>query len=1303
MKHAAFLLGLLSCAQACSGQGCSCLAAIPGGFPSEDRIEGAVQLHITDRGVAHIQENVDAFLSGFGLEGLFFPIPPQCSGDTRVCCRNPDPGCRADLELTNVELTPKAPSSMSFSLRSKLQTSSDLGDWMPLKVGSGVLAVDCKVVVDTERSGKSDLLLSGEIAFEVSEETGTTRLNVSRAELSDLDDGDIDISGNLACGVVNLFKPLFMGVIVDQFSATLGQTIEEQLCLACPGQDPVEIECGDMATACEQGKCMMGDRCLQTLGVEGRARLGETLEIVSSRLNDVHIDASLLAGGWAKVDDEGIAMGFSGGARPPEGQAPACVAPYDVPPPEAPAVPRSDVFSGSAEAPVDSDVGIGVHRSFIERASWAAWKAGAMCVDVVGPWVEQINSEVLGLLVPSLEELAWDGPVPMLIALRPKNPPKISLGENTTELDEGGVRKIVSPLVEVDFDDLQIALFALIEQRYVEVMTVTGDVALPVALEVDGDGGLVPILGDLEKAVSDLRVSGTELLEEDPEVVSATFEMVLNLTTPAIAKMISGIALPEMMGVSLYIPRGGLTSVDDKEFLAVFADLSAPPAAPPTQTEASLRGLEVPPTKGFVLDKSFERRNIPRMTLEVFAKDGDERSMTASEFEWQYRIDGGFWSAFQSARRIEVASPLLLLQAVHEVEVRARRIGRPETLDATPVSLMVRIDTVPPVLEWKDGRLRARDAVSPASELRYWFVGERLGGEGRGWVEEPEEMPAGTREVRVKDAAGNVAKLALTDRGECVGGAEGLDTPAACAVVSVGYGESGLFALLLLTLAALAFACRRPAGRPLFAAIFFGAMALGCNDQGSTEEETDSETSTISDSSGESDSELLALEPGAIGRHSDMCVRGDDVFVSGYEAAYGDLMVGRADDSGEVDWKILDGVPVDSPSVYDPAGYRRGITAAGSDVGRDSSIAAGQNGWIFVAHRDATARSLRVSIYDVEGNASSSYAVDEPDEDAESKAWIGLFSSLVIDGEGRPAVAYLATNISRGDGAFVGELRVARASVSLPLDASDWTVEVVDEAPASCAGLCPEGEHCIPEVGQFGVWTGASRCEPKSTDCADVCPDGWICVATEGAAGCVEEIPDPLSEDLPHGAGLWSSMIATEQGLVAAYYARLSGDLRVAALRDDGTWRVSTLDSMGDVGGFPSLARDEEGKIFVAYQDLGGGRLLLGRIVGGDVEDRKVVDDGAREDGQHRVGADAALVIKDGIPHIFYQDQTTADLLHTWLLDDGTWTREELVAGEGGYGFYIRALLDPKGAIRVSHFAYDRSRDPIGYLEVLSL
>src|SRR5688572_13118027 len=80
------IIALLA-AVGCGGEGCDCIAAIPGGFPAEERTPNAAQLRLTPSGLAVATSDPEALVGALLGDGpLTFEVPPSCDADPQVCC-----------------------------------------------------------------------------------------------------------------------------------------------------------------------------------------------------------------------------------------------------------------------------------------------------------------------------------------------------------------------------------------------------------------------------------------------------------------------------------------------------------------------------------------------------------------------------------------------------------------------------------------------------------------------------------------------------------------------------------------------------------------------------------------------------------------------------------------------------------------------------------------------------------------------------------------------------------------------------------------------------------------------------------------------------------------------------------------------------------------------------------------------------------------------------------------------------------------------------------------------------------------
>jgi len=349
----------------------------------------------------------------------------------------------------------------------------------------------------------------------------------------------------------------------------------------------------------------------------------------------------------------------------------------------------------------------------------------------------------------------------------------------------------------------------------------------------------------------------------------------------------------------------------------------------------------------------------------------------------------------------------------------------------------------------------------------------------------------------------------------------------------------------------------------------------------------------------------------------------------------------------------VDGGPDGEIPVYDPKTYRGGISGDGPNVGAWSSIALA-DGDARVAYQDRDTGGLRVAI---EGDKRwDSYQIDDR----------AMHTSIAIDGNGHPVVAYLATGVPAGAG-IKSELRLARASSATP-SASEWSIAVVAEAPASCAGACAAGKSCVePETTD-----GPETCVTETNDCVSECSDTEVC----SSGACRDLIEAPPYTDLPTGTGLFPTVLALADGRLAiAYYDRVRTALVLAveSSAGAGTFAEVVLDgaSDGDRGMWASAVTDGS-TIFVGYQDALGDQVFYTSWDGspGAVE---LVDDGVRpNDRVHPVGAGASIYLANGEPAIAYQDALTADVVVAER-HGSSWTHAPLTSGPALDGFHIAA------------------------------
>ena len=191
------------------GGGCdSCgMEPIPGGFNAQKRTGEAVQVRITPTGLAKITADpagVIGPLVGDAMNGkINFPVPASCGGDTEICCVNNMPAATCGpLEIDMVQrngdaarlaVDPKqGASTIDMTIRARVKTKMNL----PITYQG----IDCDVSLDTMRDNTPpDLRIDATLAFTQDAAAGTTRVEATTVAVSQLDAGDVQLSGGFLC------------------------------------------------------------------------------------------------------------------------------------------------------------------------------------------------------------------------------------------------------------------------------------------------------------------------------------------------------------------------------------------------------------------------------------------------------------------------------------------------------------------------------------------------------------------------------------------------------------------------------------------------------------------------------------------------------------------------------------------------------------------------------------------------------------------------------------------------------------------------------------------------------------------------------------------------------------------------------------------------------------------------------------------------------------------------------------------------------------------------------------------------
>lgn len=1307
---------LLFFTMACGGGGCggcSCVGPIPGGFPIEERVENAAQVRITSSGIGFIEDNIDTLVALALPDGLEFDIPRTDAGSgltSATICTSSD--CKARIEITEFELSPEAPNRLIAHIRVILDSRDSTG--ARRAIPTRALASNCNVDLDTRRGGREYIGFLANIDFVTETQParqGYTKLVVSDARLAsgeDIENDDIRISGCFVSFLLNLFKNTIVELIEDQVGGILQSAIDEQLCtrqgeFGCPRATfPEGGDTTDADAICRYGMSTDSACVPMLLGTDGQGDLGAAF--LGSVSPGTHAPGQfvLASGGDGEAVSEGLSLfmygGFLGTTRdfmthPAHNP---CVPVID--PPMLPTIPRAATFRGNSVPGLAEDphIGIGLSESFLNHAGYGMFDGGLLCIGTGTSLSQQLSTGLFSLLVQSLDDLAFpSADAPIAISLRPQKPPTFEVGSAAGE-----------PSLTITLDDLQMDFYVWSSERFIRFMTYQADLSIPINLVVV-DGEIVPQITEIGAAES--TVTNSELLREDPAMLAGTIQSVLTSFASMFTSGLGGFALPTLAGLELQVPEGGIQGVNDggEEFLGIFANLAVAPAmaySAPVQTELRIGELHL--DRHAMQLESWKEGALPQLELHI-----DVEGPEAALFEYSWRIDEKMWSPWTRDPDMIVEDEVLLFQARHIVEARARVVGERDSVDVTPAFAEVLVDILEPqviLTSTPDGtEVRALDVLTDAELLHM-----RYRAPGDDWSDW-HLMGAATAtlslfeaEVEVRDEAGNIGSSTNAI-------IRGIPNPAGgdCACTVPGGTDADPSTLGWLALIGLAFGIRRRrrgrgtrsgARRFPFLTLLALSLALGgCDCGGGTMPmDGDLPDGEIPDGGDVDAGPPGPLPPGILATYLDMEAAADGtLYLSGYSAGvpggvpYGDLVVGEWNESAsDVDWTIVDGAP-SSPVVGDPTGWRGGVRAAGDDVGRWTSLAL-DGDTLWVAYQDVTNGALKVATGTLSGGLTP-HVVD-------ADGITGAHTSIVKTTSGL-AVSYMTiTPVDSLPGRPTSSVRVATASGS-PSSTSGWTSTEVASGEIPCRPqYCPEGSVCTVD----------GECAMEGADCPEDCASDQACVAS----ACVDVLDDPWVEDHPVAIGLYSRLAVTSTGLALVYYDRTAGDL-YGVVYDGTAWGTpflidgysraldpgNPLDVAGDSGIGASLVIEDAGAWHVTYVDGAEERLRYARVEAGAVTLLETIDDGstdgtaAHPDGRHIVGDDSSVTVTStGEVRVAYQDATAQRaLLASRVADEwsirivdmadstGYWTRQVLTGTTSQVASWWRNA-DGENGVRVT-------------------
>ncbi len=861
----ALTLGCTSTGSSGGTGGCAALSTIPSGRYVGTKTDNAVSVRLSANGITYLNTNwrqlIEMFAPGQKLT-ISVPCAKQSTpagdvwisdqgranctpsstdpDDAEADCGKHDGQCLAtdvpksvDINFTSFQLVPTAPDSLTVSVAATVNTGN-----IVIRAAKGCFGfghADCTVNFNTATATPNSNTLRIKIkfsidtkwdkllSFDVSSLEGTDICGASGApakplclDPDDISIGDIGHCDTICNGAdIGFVKETVLKFISPIIQDRIDETIGKQRCEQCGAGKPACPTVGMAVSSCQSGICMdsAAGKCVpRFLGIEGRVSPAALLANFGIPTTS-QLDLSVAAGSSVAANT-GFNLGVRAGVKAVTvaGCVPVLTPPANV------TVPAPN-FDADATAGSPYHVGLGLSQPFLNQALFQAQQSGAFCIGISSAQFGVLNTGLFKTFLPSLGQIATrDGKdAPMLIVMRPTAAPSIKVGKGTYD---PVTKKPVLPLLTLSMPDLSIDFYAMVDDRFVRLFSLTADVSLPLSVIFEGCSSVQPALGDLKELITDIKTANSEILAEDPKLLANLIPAVLGLAEPAVASAVKPFAMPALGNFKLKVNETkGINKQPGTEnyfHLGVYAQLVSATAtcatAAPT-TVVALKEARIPAAEDMKLTAG---KALPWPTAVL-----DVRALGASgtsEFAW--RLNDGLWSDFLAAPAHEllVSHPGMLLQGRHVIHVRSRLAEDPHGISA-PVSVGFLVDwDVPEVTLTADKAnnaiaVSATDVISPADKLTYSYrVGELSSSEfgPARPVDLAAVEAAGGLEVLVKDEAGNiasakwkVAEVAVRPESSEPNGA----TPDAAAQPPVGCGAAGgpggLAVLALLALAAL--------------------------------------------------------------------------------------------------------------------------------------------------------------------------------------------------------------------------------------------------------------------------------------------------------------------------------------------------------------------------------------------------------------------------------------------------------------------------------------------------------------------
>ena len=382
---------------------------------------------------------------------------------------------------------------------------------------------------------------------------------------------------------------------------------------------------------------------------------------------------------------------------------------------------------------------------------------------------------------------------------------------------------------------------------------------------------------------------------------------------------------------------------------------------------------------------------------------------------------------------------------------------------------------------------------------------------------------------------------------------------------------------------------------------------------------------------------IETVDSGGVGRFTSLAIdSGDSPHISYCDYANGDLKYAKWTGSG---WSI---------ETVEAAGDVVGHTSIDLDSDNNPHISYSE----YFGHIDDS--NLKYAKW-----TGSGWSIER----ADSSGDVGRISSLALDGNNYPHIGY-SDLIELGN----ADLKYAKRT------GSGWSTETVDTNGSISFISIAVDSNDNPHMSYY-QWIAPQ--------------DAHIKYAKWTGSGWSIETVDSIGDLYRYGTSI---VLDTNDNPHIGYHDFRKGDLKYAKWTGSG-WSIETVDSYGDVGGWPSLALDSNDRPHMSYlnstivENEGVSDLKYARRTGNEWKTETV-------DSVGHVGRFSSIAIDGGDnPQISYQDYTNRDLKYAFWTGS-SWVLET-VDSAGMVGSHTSIALDSLGNPHISYL--DETNEDLKY------